>query len=64
MSGRLSKLKVRIRNFSLKDMLDFKNLPLRRDTAISEAEDKDINTSFPINSNAARLHPSVQKMVV
>ena len=64
MSGRLSKLKVRIRNFSLKDMLDFKNLPLRRDKAISEAEDKDINTSFPINSNAARLHPSVQKMVV
>ena len=64
MSGRLSKLKVRIRNFSLKDMLDFKNLPLRRDKAISEAEDKDINTSFPINSNAAKLHPSVQKMVV
>ena len=64
MSGKLSKLKVRIRNFSLKDMLDFKNLPLRRDKAIAAAEDKDINTSFPINSNAARLHPSVQKMVV
>ena len=64
MSGKLAKLKVKIRNFSLKDMLDFKNLPLRRDKAIAAAEDKDINTSFPINSNAAKLHPSVQKMIV
>ena len=62
--GRLSRLKVKISNFKLKDMLDFKNLPLRRDKAIDSAEDKDIQTDFPINSNARALHPAVQRMVV
>ena len=62
--GRLSKLKVKISNFKLKDMLDFKNLPLRRDKAIESAEDKDISTDFPINNNARLLHPAVQKMVI
>ena len=61
---KLKKLKVKISNFKLKDMLDFKNLPLRRDKAIESAEDKDIQTDFPINSNARALHPAVQRMVV
>ena len=61
---KLKKLKVKISNFKLKDMLDFKNLPLRRDKAIDSAEDKDIQTDFPINSNARTLHPAVQRMVV
>ncbi|MDT3389029.1 MAG: iron-sulfur cluster-binding domain-containing protein [bacterium] len=62
--GRLSRLKVKISNFKLKDMLDFKNLPRRRDKAIDSAEDKVIQTDFPINSNARALHPAVQRMVV
>ena len=62
--GKLSRLKVKISGFKLKDMLDFKNLPLRRDRAIESAEDKDIPTDFPINNNARALHPAVQKMVV
>ena len=61
---RLKKLKVRISSFSLKDMLNFKNLPLRRDKAIEAAEDKDIVADFPINNNARALHPDYQKMVV
>ena len=64
MSGKLEKLKVKIRSFRLRDMLDFKNLPLRRDKAIEAAEDMEIDTGFPINSNAALLHPAVQKMVI
>ena len=61
---KLKKLKVKISNFKLKDMLDFKNLPLRRDKAIESADDKDIQTDFPINNNARTLHPAVQRMVV
>lgn len=61
---KLKKLKVRISNFKFKDMLQFKNMPLRRDKAIEQAEDKDIVTSFPINNNARLLHPETQKMVV
>ena len=64
MSGKLEKLKVKIRSFKLRDMLDFKNLPLRRDKAIDAAEDREIDASFPINSNAALLHPAVQEMVI
>ena len=64
MSGRLKKLKVRISGFRLADMLKFKNLPLRRDKAIEAAEDREIVTDFPINSNARMLHPDCQKMVV
>ena len=52
MKEKLQKLKVKISGFKLKDMLSFKNLPLRRDKAIDAASDKDINTSFPINNNA------------
>ena len=63
-SERLKKLKVRISSFSLKDMLNFKNLPLRRDKAIEAAEDKEIVADFPINNNARALHPDYQKMVV
>lgn len=63
-SERLKKLKVKISNFKLKDMLSFKNLPLRRDKAIESAEDREINTDFPINNNARLLHPVVQKMVI
>ncbi len=61
---RLKKIKIKISNFKLKDMLKFKNMPLRRDKAIDQAEDKDIVTNFPINNNARRLHPELQKMVV
>lgn len=64
MSGKLEKLRVKIRSFSLRDMLDFKNLPLRRDKAIDAAEDREIDASFPINNNAALLHPAVQEMVI
>ena len=64
MSGKLEKLRVKIRSFSLRDMLDFKNLPLRRDKAIDAAEDREIDVSFPINSNATLLHPAVQEMVI
>lgn len=64
MRERLEKLKVKISGFKLKDMLSFKNLPLRRDKAIEAASDKDINTSFPINNNARKLHPPVQLMVI
>ncbi|MBQ6671845.1 MAG: hypothetical protein IJM73_01310, partial [Spirochaetales bacterium] len=61
-SERLKKLKVRISSFSLKDMLNFKNLPLRRDKAIEQAEDKEIVADFPINNNARALHPDCQQM--
>ena len=64
MKEKLQKLKVKISSFKLKDMLSFKNLPLRRDKAIDAASDKDINTSFPINNNARELHPPVQLMVI
>ena len=64
MKEKLQKLKVKISGFKLKDMLSFKNLPLRRDKAIDAASDKDINTSFPINNNARELHPPVQLMVI
>lgn len=64
MSGKLEKLKVKIRSFRLRDMLDFKNLPLRRDKAIDAADDVEINASFPINNNAALLHPVVQEMEI
>ncbi len=63
-SERLKRIKIRISNFKLKDMLKFKNMPLRRDKAIDQAEDKDIVTNFPINNNARLLHPALQKMVV
>ena len=63
-SERLKKLKVRISSFSLKDMLNFKNLPLRRDKAIEQAEDKEIVGDFPINNNARALHPDCQQMTV
>ena len=63
-SERLKKLKVRISSFSLKDMLNFKNLPLRRDKAIEQAEDKEIVADFPINNNARALHPDCQQMTV
>ena len=61
---RLKKLRIKISNFKFKDMLNFKNLPLRRDKAIEAAEDKDIVTNFPINNNARLLHPIIQQMVV
>ena len=61
---RLKKLKVRISSFSLKDMLNFKNLPLRRDKAIEQAEDSEIVADFPINNNARALHPDYQQMTV
>lgn len=64
MRERLQKLKIKISNFKLKDMLSFKNLPLRRDKAIESAPDSDINTSFPINENARKLHPNTQHMTV
>ena len=60
----MKRLKVKVRSFRLKDMLDFKNLPLRRDKAIESAPDNDIKTSFPINENAQILHPNVQHMTV
>ncbi len=63
-SERLNKLKIKISNFKLKDMLRFKNLPLRRDKAIEAAEDKEIVANFPINNNARLLHPELQQMVV
>nr|MCR5443504.1 hypothetical protein [Sphaerochaetaceae bacterium] len=64
MRERLQKLKIKISNFKLKDMLSFKNLPLRRDKAIESAPDSDIKTSFPINENARKLHPNAQHMTV
>ncbi len=65
MSGKLrDKLKVKVSGLRLKDMLQFKNLTLRRDKAIEAAEDKDIVTTFPINENAEALHPALQRMVV
>ncbi len=63
-SKRLEKLRIKVSGFKLKDMLNFKNLPLRRDKAIEAAEDKEIVTSFPININAKTLHPDYQRMVV
>jgi ferredoxin-NADP reductase len=64
MKEKLQKLKVRISSFKFKDMLLFKNLPLRRDKAIDEAPEDEINTSFPINNNARIIHPAVQQMVI
>ena len=65
MSGNLrEKLKVKINSFRPRDMLNFKNLPLRRDKAIEAAKDSDIITKFPINENAKALHPAIQDMVV
>lgn len=58
------KLKVKINSFRPKDMLNFKNLPLRRDKAIEDAADSDIVCTFPINENAKALHPAIQDMVV
>ena len=64
MKEKLQKLKVKISGFKFRDMLSFKNLPLRRDKAIDEAPETEINTDFPINNNARLIHPAVQQMVI
>lgn len=57
-------LKIKIRKLGIVDMLKFKNLPSRRDKAISRAKPEDIKTDFPINRNAKALHPVLQRMVI
>ena len=58
------KLKVKVGPSRLRDMMEFKNIPRRRDSAIEASPDRPIDADFRINDNARLLHPRVQKMTV
>lgn len=58
------KLKVKVGPSRLLDMMEFKNIPRRRDRAIEASPDMPIDADFRINDNARLLHPRFQKMVV
>ena len=58
------KLKVKVGPSRLRDMMEFKNIPHRRDKAIESASDEPIPADFRINGNARLLHPRIQEMTV
>lgn len=57
-------LNVKVSFIGLLDMLKFKKMGQNRNDAIDSAEAGDINTTYPINVNAKRLHPDSQLFVV
>ena len=59
-----NRLKVKVGPSRRRDMMEFKNIPLRRDRAIDASPDMPIGTSFRINDNAGLLHPHIQDMTV
>ena len=58
------KLKVKVGPSRLRDMMEFRNIPHRRDRAIEAATDEPIKAEFRINGNAGLLHPHAQEMTV
>ena len=58
------RLRVKVGPSRLRDMMEFKNIPHRRDRAIEAAADEPIKADYRINDNARLLHPHVQEMTV
>ncbi len=59
-----NRLKVKVGPSRLGDMMEFKNIPRRRDRVIDASPDMPIEASFRINANAGMLHPHIQEMTV
>lgn len=57
-------LNVKVGLIGLLDMLKFKKMASVREDAIQAAPANEINTTFPINVNAKKLHPDYQDLVV
>ena len=57
-------LKVKISKIGFKDIGKFGTLAQARDKVIDAAPAKEVSGIFPINKNAAALHPDFQKMKI
>ena len=57
-------LKVKISKIGFKDIGKFGTLAQARDKVIDAAPAKEVSGIFPINKNAAALHPDLQKMKI
>lgn len=57
-------LKVKISKIGFKDIGKFGTLAQARDKVINAAPAKEVSGVFPINKNAAALHPDFQKMKI
>lgn len=57
-------LNVKVGLIGLFDMLKFKKMGQVREDAIQSAPANEINTTYPINVNAKKLHPDYQELVV
>lgn len=56
--------KIKLQGLSMKNALDFKNLPLTRDEIINNTPLKEVDGKFAINENAKALHPDKQDLVI
>ena len=56
--------KIKLQGLSMKNALDFKNLPLTRDEIINNTPLKEVDGKFAINENAKALHPDRQDLVI